>query len=135
MKVVIYLSPAILRTSWYVTAVLRTSCYITAVLRTSWYLTAVLRTSWYLTAVLRTSWYITAVLRTSWYITAVLRTTAFPIYDVPSTVLFPRSPNTLATTRQAGVNSGHSGKLWSLSQYRIKPLLILLATAVLHRTH
>ena len=49
----------------------------------------------------------------------------------PLPFCFPVPPNTLATTRQASVNSGNLVTLI----VRIKPLFILLATAVLHRTH
>ena len=53
----------------------------------------------------------------------------------PPPFCFPVPPNTLATTRQASVNSDNLVTIWSLLQYRIKPLLIRQATAVLHRTH
>ena len=49
----------------------------------------------------------------------------------PPPFCFPVPPNTLATTRQASVNSG---SLVTLTVC-IKPLLIRQATAVLHRTH
>ena len=88
--------------------------------------------SWCDTAVLRTSllYDVPSTVLVSWCDTAVLRTASSLCHNIPSTVLFPRSPNTLATTRQASVNSDNLVTL----TVRIKPLLILLVTAVLHRT-